>query len=84
LRLSQPKNGETDVGIISPPPVQAEIAARIATRRETVAREMKALERAGLIRRTRGALIITDTRQLQCMLKHDAGCENADISGDAL
>ncbi len=84
LRLSQPKSGETDVSIISPPPVQAEIAARIATRRETVAREMKALERAGLIRRTRGALIITDTRQLQCMLKHDAGCENADISGDAL
>jgi CRP/FNR family cyclic AMP-dependent transcriptional regulator len=84
LRLSQQKNGETDVAVISPPPVQAAIAARIATRRETVAREMKALERAGLIERRRGALILKDTKQLQCMLKHEAGCEHADISGDAL
>ena len=64
--------------------MQAEIAARIATRRETVAREMKALERAGLIERRRGALILKDTKQLQCMLKRDAGCETADISGDVL
>lgn len=84
LRLSQQKNGEKDVAIISPPPVQAAIAARIATRRETVAREMKALERAGLIERRRGALVLKDTKQLQCMLKNDAGCENADISGDLL
>jgi CRP-like cAMP-binding protein len=84
LRLSQQKNGEKDVGIISPPPVQAAIAARIATRRETVAREMKALERIGLIERRRGALILKDTKQLQCLLKHDAGCANADISGDVL
>ena len=47
LRLSQQKSGENDVAIISPPPVHAAIAARISTRRETVAREMKALERAG-------------------------------------
>jgi CRP/FNR family cyclic AMP-dependent transcriptional regulator len=84
LRLSQQKNGESDVAVITPPPVQSAIAARIATRRETVAREMKALERAGLIERRRGALILKDTKQLQCMLKRDAGCENADISGDVL
>jgi CRP-like cAMP-binding protein len=84
LRLSQQKNGEKDIAIISPPPVQAAIAARISTRRETVAREMKALERAGLIERKRGALVLTDTKTLQCMLKNDAGWENADISGDLL
>lgn len=84
LRLSQQKAGEKDAAIISPPPVHAAIAARIATRRETVAREMKALERAGLIERRRGALILKDTKQLQCMLEHDAGCQNADISGDVL
>jgi CRP/FNR family cyclic AMP-dependent transcriptional regulator len=84
LRLSHQKHDEKDVAIISPPPVQATIAARISTRRETVAREMKALERAGLIERKRGALILTDTKTLQCMLKNDAGCENADLSGDLL
>jgi len=82
LRLSHPKPGAKDVAVISPPPVQSAIAARISTRRETVAREMKALERAGLIERTRGALILKDTRQLQCMVEHDAGCDNADLSGD--
>lgn len=82
LRLSQQKNDEKDVAVISPPPVQSAIAARISTRRETVAREMKALERAGLIERKRGALVLTDTKTLQCMLKRDAGCDNADLSGD--
>jgi len=84
LRLSHQKDGASDVAIISPPPVQAAIAARISTRRETVAREMKALERAGLIERKRGALVLTDTKTLQCMLKRDAGCDNADLSGDIL
>lgn len=83
LRLSQQKNGAKDVAIISPPPVQAAIAARISTRRETVAREMKALERAGLIERRRGALVLTDTKTLQCMLKRD-DCDNADLSGDLI
>jgi CRP/FNR family transcriptional regulator, cyclic AMP receptor protein len=84
LRLSQQKNGEKDVAIISPPPVQAAIAARISTRRETVAREMKALERAGLIERKRGALVLKDTKTLQCLLKRDADCDNADLSGDVI
>ena len=84
LRLSQQKNGEKDVAFISPPPVHAAIAARISTRRETVAREMKALERAGLVERKRGALVLTDTKTLQCMLKRDTDCDNADLSGDVI
>jgi len=84
LRLAREKDGDDDIAVISPPPVQSTIAARIGTRRETIAREMKALERSGLIERKRGALVITDTKRLQCMLKHDAGCENADLSGDVL
>jgi CRP/FNR family cyclic AMP-dependent transcriptional regulator len=75
LRLSRPRAGEADRAVISPPPVQAAIAARIGTRRETVAREMKALERAGLIERTRGALVLTDTRRLQCMIESVADCD---------
>ena len=55
--------------VISPPPRQIDIAARIGTRREPVAREMKALERAGLLKRNRGALEIADTERLQGLLE---------------
>ena len=84
LRLSHRKEPGSDVAVISPPPVQSAIAARISTRRETVAREMKALERAGLIERKRGALVLTDTKTLQCMLKRGDGCDKADLSGDMI
>ncbi len=40
---------------------------------------MKALERAGLIERKRGALVLTNTRHLRCMLKRDADCEDSDF-----
>jgi CRP/FNR family transcriptional regulator, cyclic AMP receptor protein len=55
-------------GVIAPPPVHAEIAARVATRREAVARELKGLERDGLLARRRGALVLTDTGRLQRMI----------------
>jgi CRP-like cAMP-binding protein len=73
LRLSRPKPGTkpgTDhAAVISPPPRQLDIAARIGTRREPVAREMKALERAGLLIRSRGALEIVDIGRLQILLE---------------
>ena len=64
LRLSRPDPSDDQRAIISPPPVHADIAARVSTRRETVARELKALERAGLLFRRRGALVLTDVRRL--------------------
>lgn len=79
LRLSRPRVGEKDRAAISPPPVHATIAARIGTRREMVAREMKALERDGLVERSRGALVLTDTRRLQCMIKSVADCDKTDF-----
>jgi CRP-like cAMP-binding protein len=84
LRLSRPQNGNKERAAISPPPVQAAIAARISTRREAVTREMKALERAGLIERRRGALVLKDTKRLQCMIKRDAGCDKSDFGSDFL
>lgn len=69
LRLSRPKPGTQHGALISPPPRQVDIAARIGTRREPVAREMKALERAGLLKRNRGALEIVDTGRLQRLLE---------------
>jgi CRP/FNR family transcriptional regulator, cyclic AMP receptor protein len=49
--------------------VHAEIAARVSTRREAVARELKALERAGLLVRRRGAIELTDTAQLRRLIE---------------
>jgi CRP/FNR family transcriptional regulator, cyclic AMP receptor protein len=68
LRLSRPEAGKDKRGVISPPPVHAEIAARVSTRREAVAREFKALERAGMLERRRGAIVLTDTARLRQLI----------------
>jgi CRP-like cAMP-binding protein len=65
LRLSRPEPGKLNRAIVSPPPLQVELAARISIRREAVGRELKALEQSGLIERRRGALVLTDTRWLR-------------------
>ena len=49
LRRSRPDPTDQRRAIVSPPPVHSDIAARVSTRREMVARELKALERAGLV-----------------------------------
>lgn len=64
LRLARPPAAGSDEAVISPPPVHQEIADRVSTRREAVARELKQLERDGLLRRRRGALLITDVAAL--------------------
>ena len=69
LRLSKPELSGSGRAIISPPPIHNEIAGRVSTRRETVARELKGLERAGLLQRRRGALVITDPRSLEQLIR---------------
>lgn len=82
LRLSQPRNGSDNRAVISPPPTQAAIAARVSTRREAVAREMKALERSGLIERTRGAVLLNDTIELRRMIKRACTGDDTDFDTD--
>jgi CRP/FNR family cyclic AMP-dependent transcriptional regulator len=72
LRLARPEPGKPGRAAISPPPVHSEIAARVSTRREAVAREFKALERAGLIERRRGAIALTDTDRLRRLVDEAA------------
>src|SRR3977135_49284 len=72
LRLSRPEAGRPGQAVVSPPPVHADIAARVSIRREAVAREFKSLERAGLIERRRGALVLTDTRRLSQLIERAA------------
>jgi CRP/FNR family transcriptional regulator, cyclic AMP receptor protein len=68
LRLSRPETGKPKQAVVSPPPVHAEIAARVSIRREAVAREFKSLERAGLIAHRRGALVLTDIGRLRQLI----------------
>jgi CRP/FNR family transcriptional regulator, cyclic AMP receptor protein len=69
LRLARPEAGKPMRAVISPPPVHAEIAARVSSRREAVVRELKALERSGLVERRRGALVLTDTGRLRYFIE---------------
>jgi CRP/FNR family cyclic AMP-dependent transcriptional regulator len=68
LRLSRPETGKPTQAIVTPPPVHADLAARVSIRRESVTRELKILERAGLIEKRRGALVLTDTARLRQMI----------------
>jgi CRP-like cAMP-binding protein len=59
LRRSRADPIDERRGVVSPVPQHAELASRVGTRRETVARELKALERAGLFIKRAGAFVIT-------------------------
>ena len=64
LRRSRADPNDAHQAVVSPPPVHADIAACVSTRREMVARELKALERQGLLSKRRGAFVITDVPRL--------------------
>ncbi len=68
LRRSRPDPTNERQAIVSPPPVHSDIAARVSTRREMVARELKALERSGLVLKRRGAFVLTNVPELMHML----------------
>lgn len=69
LRLSRPaRKGDTQA-IISPPPMHAELAARISSHREAVTRELAKLERNGLLERRRGAMVLLDPGRLAGLIE---------------
>jgi CRP/FNR family transcriptional regulator, cyclic AMP receptor protein len=72
LRLARPDRDDPKRAIIVTPPNQSELAARINTRRETVSREINAMERNGLIERRRGAIVITDVLRLSAEIQHES------------
>jgi CRP/FNR family cyclic AMP-dependent transcriptional regulator len=73
LRLSRPARDGEAKAVISPPPTHVELAARVSTRREAITRELKSLERAGLLERRRGALVLLDTAQLAQLIEQAGG-----------
>ncbi|NKB48964.1 MAG: helix-turn-helix domain-containing protein, partial [Alphaproteobacteria bacterium] len=50
---------------ISPIPVHADIASRVSTTRETVARVLSDLAKQGVVKREKNALVVTDLEQLE-------------------
>lgn len=53
---------------ISPIPVHADIASRVSTTRETVARVLSDLAKQGLVKREKDALVVTDLGQLETLV----------------
>ncbi len=78
LRLSRPRPGHEIQRSISPPPTQQELAERIGSRREVVSRAMAALEKDGLIEKTRGALVLPDPGELNRLISEKGLSVNLD------
>lgn len=58
LRMSSPRKGHEGQAIISPPPFQHDLAARIGCRREQVSRELGAMIEEGAVEKIRGGLVL--------------------------
>ena len=54
--------------IITPPPTQKDIAARIGSSREGISRELSALEKQGLVEKTKGGLVLKDVAGLSALI----------------
>lgn len=64
LRLASEHMRDERSAEIRPAPLHADIASRVSTHREAVSRELSELQRAGLVERRAGALIIHDVPRL--------------------
>ncbi|MBM3523426.1 MAG: Crp/Fnr family transcriptional regulator [Alphaproteobacteria bacterium] len=69
LRLARQTAIEGNTGILAPIPVHSDIAARVSTTRETVARVLSDLQRRSLVRREKSSLVITDINRLSEMVE---------------
>ena len=68
LRLARPDRRDGNRAMVTPPPLHADLAARISTRREAISRELKLLERSGLVERHRGGILLADVSGLRHLL----------------
>jgi len=73
LRLAREVGIERNTATIDPTPRHDEIAARISTNREQVTKELSAMQRRGLIVKSRRALIVPDVARLEQLVLEVAG-----------
>ena len=69
LRMAQPSETEYGNAVLFPAPTAGDIAARIGTTRETVARELSWLEKTGIIERRGRTLVIPDFKKLRTLVE---------------
>ena len=69
LRLAKSDARDDNTAIIKPIPIHGDIASRVSTTRETVARVLSSLSRNQLVHRKNGALIILDMERLSDMVE---------------
>ena len=74
LRLAREAAGDdSQRASIRPIPTHSDIASRVSTTRETVARVVSELQHSGLIRRERSALVVNDMERLAEMVEDFRG-----------
>lgn len=73
LRMAGPVFPDTEEATIEPVPIHNDIASRVSTTRETVARVMNDLARRGIVEKVGNALIIKDVQRLQEMVEEVRG-----------
>ncbi len=74
--LRQAKASQTDakaLPMISPIPLHADLASRVSTTRETVARVLNELARDGIVERRKNALVIRDMARLTALVAEQRG-----------
>jgi CRP/FNR family cyclic AMP-dependent transcriptional regulator len=69
LRLSVVRSGHKDQRILSPPPFQHVLAARIGCRREQISRELTQLAEEGLLQKNRGGIVLLQPEVLKRRIK---------------
>ena len=73
LRLASANLTEDGITSISPIPVHGDVASRVSTTRETVARVMNDLARRGVVERLKDALLVNDVEKLREMVEEVRG-----------
>jgi CRP/FNR family cyclic AMP-dependent transcriptional regulator len=68
LRLSTPRAQMAPARVISPPPFHHVLAARVGCRREKITRELGVMAQEGLLKKTRGALVLPDPAALEARI----------------
>ena len=73
LRLAEQGRQADGSAVISPFPTNEELASRISTRREAVNRELRRLEKIGLLDRDTNKRIVRDMQRLKDLVRDAAG-----------
>lgn len=73
LRLARENEKDDNTALVHPIPIHSDIASRVSTTRETVARVLGDLSRAKLVTRDRNALIVHDVERLEDMVEEFRG-----------